>query len=81
MKSKEGTGLHLLILIKEKNSPEDKEELAGQFIIGDATNINVGIQGGFGRNTVANDGLLLFRYQLSKAIVQLSRHNPRDSFQ
>ena len=46
MKSKEGTGLHLLILIKEKNSPEDKEELAGQFIIGDATNINVGIQGG-----------------------------------
>ena len=46
MKTKEGTGLHLLILIKEKTLPEDKEQLVGQYIIRDASTIDVGIQGG-----------------------------------
>ena len=46
MKSKEGTGLHLLLLVKEKAAPDDAEELTGQYIIGDGAIIDVGVQGG-----------------------------------
>ena len=46
MKSQEGTGLHLLILVKDKAAPEDEEQLNGQYIIGDGIVIDVGVPGG-----------------------------------